>query len=384
MRPKLPRFTARHGVTLSLVALLPLVGCVADTGGSTGELVCDEDYGTSEEARHVEAFLRATADLEAAAADIEVDLRAVCEDMGAELGMSDAEIYAGAAARDDVESIRVACQNVDAALSAELDAIRAEAGVTFVLDVEPPRCDVSVEAYADCVAECEAEVDPGSIEVTCEGGEIRGMCSAMCTGSCAVDVNATCEGRCEGACDGTCSARGDDGSCAGSCDGTCRGQCVVESSASCTGECRGSCSVEMTAPRCTGETRAPSASIECQTHCESRVSAMATCTRGEVSLAIDGGLDADLRARADRVIAAMQAGASAMLELRARARIAQASVTALVDASAGAASDALSLGAGATRCAAAAGQQAIEAAASLSISVSVSVEVSGTVSGSAG
>jgi hypothetical protein len=367
----------------SMLLAAALSGCVTE-GETTGELVCDGDFGASAEARRLHAFLEATADLEAAALDIEVDLRAVCEDMGAELAMTDDEIYAGAGRREDIEAVRIACDNVDARLQAELEAIRAAADVRFVLEVEPPRCDVSVDAYVDCVASCEAEVDPGAIDVTCEGGEIRGMCDAACTGSCSVAIDAVCEGRCEGACDGTCSARDDDGSCAGTCDGTCRGHCVLESEASCTGECRGSCSVEMRAPRCTGEVRAPSASIECQTHCESQVSAEATCTRGAVHLSVAGGLDGELQTRADRVIAAFDAGGSALLEIRVRARLARASVLALVEVSDEAASDALSLGATATGCATAAAAQAIDAGASLAVSVSVSVEVSATVSGSAG
>lgn len=361
-----------------------LSGCMTETGGTTGELVCDRDFGTSAEARRLHAFLEATADLDAAALDIEVDLRAVCGDMGAALGMTESEIYAGAGDRAGIESIRIACDNIDARLQSELEAIRADVTLTLLLEVEPPRCDVSVDAYASCVAECEAEVDPGTIDVTCEGGEIRGTCDAMCTGSCAVDVNATCEGRCEGACDGTCSAHDEDGSCAGSCDGTCRGQCVIESEASCMGECRGGCSVEMREPRCTGEVRAPSASVACQTHCDSSITADATCTRGEVHLVVVGGIDGDLRARADRVVAAFEAGASAMLELKIRARLARASVLALIDASSGAASDALSLGANATGCATAAGAQAVDAGASLAVSVSVTFDVSATVSGSAG
>jgi len=150
------------------------------------------------------------------------------------------------------------------------------------------------------------------------------------------------------------------------------------------GECRGTCSIEMREPRCTGEVRAPSASIECQTHCESQVSAHATCTRGEVRLSIDGGLDGALRARADRVIAAFDSGASALLELRVRARLARTSVLALIEVCEDAAGDALSLGVAATGCATPAAAQAIDAGASLGVSVSVSVDVSATVSGSAG
>ncbi|NIR59503.1 MAG: hypothetical protein GWO02_08260, partial [Gammaproteobacteria bacterium] len=218
-------------------------------------------------------------DFAAAADDVSRTLETACVDMGRELGVPDAEMQGNA----DHPRVKVACDAVAAKIQSEMTAFR-EANITMIVEHEPPKCEVSVDAYADCVAECEVDYQPGEVSMECEGGEIRGTCSAECTGTCAVDVNAECSGTCEGtcsggcsgtcqgACDGECSAHDSEGQCNGSCSGTCEGtcdagcqgtcegQCVAEASGQCSGECRGGCSVEWQEPRCTGTVRAPEAS----------------------------------------------------------------------------------------------------------------------------
>lgn len=362
---------------------LALPACLNDTGHTSDNLLCSGDFGSTAQAQRIESFLRASADFHAAAIDVETDLGTTCHDMGVALGMSDADLYAGGTATTGSARVRVACTNVEARVQSELTAIRAGGTLTVAIEARPPHCDVSIDAYASCAAECDASVDPGSVEITCQGGEIRGQCDASCTGECATNVDVVCAGRCEGSCDGTCSASATDGSCAGSCDGACHGQCVVQSSASCTAECRGSCSVRFREPRCTGDVQAPSVMASCAADCDARVAAMATCTPGEVHLTITGTLDAALRARADRVVAAFEAGASGIYELRSRAAILATSGSILVSTASTVPDDAASLGAGAFACATASAARTAEAASSLSVSVDVSVHVSGTIRGSA-
>ncbi len=362
---------------------LTLSSCVADTGHTSSNLQCTSDFGATAEAVRLESFLRAAGEFHGAALDAEADLRTSCHDMGIALGMSDAEIFVGATSHEGTVGLRAACTNVKTRIDGELTAIRAAGAIQVTLDVRPPHCDVSVNAYASCAAECDARVDPGTVEIMCRGGEIRGACDATCSGECAVNVDVACSGRCEGRCEGTCAARDADGACNGACAGTCHGQCVVSSSAACMAECRGTCSVRFREPRCTGDVQAPMVMASCAADCDARVAAMATCTHGEVHLAVVGTLDTTLRARADRLIAAFAVGASGMYELRARAAILSTSGSVLVSTASSVPADASAIGAVAVACATASAAQVADAASSLSVSVDVSVSVSGSISGSA-
>jgi hypothetical protein len=366
----------------ALLLPLTLSSCM-NSGRATSELACDDDFGATVEARRLESFLRASADLHDGALATETDLLTTCRAMGVDLGMTDAEIFAGGSSGEGSASVRTACTNVDARIRADLDAVRAGASVLIELDVTPPRCEVSVEAYASCVAECDVDLDPGSVELTCEGGELRGRCDAECTGSCAVDVDGACAGTCEGSCEGDCSVRADDESCAGACAGTCHGRCVVRAEASCTGECRGDCSVSFVEPTCTGDVRAPMASAHCQADCDARVAADVACTPGSTHLRITGLASADAMARAERLRVAFETGAASVSLLRARAELLLGSATVFVSTASDAPGDAAALGAAAVGCAAASAVEVADAALSLRVSVSVTVMVSGTISAAA-
>jgi modification target Cys-rich repeat protein len=230
------------------------------------------------------------------------------------------------------------------------------------------------------MAECEAQVDPGSVDITCEGGEIRGTCDAECTGRCAVAIEGSCSGTCEGSCEGTCSARNADGSCAGTCDGTCHGECVVDAQASCSGECRGGCSVEYREPYCTGTLRRPTASARCRASCDARIEASARCTPGETNISIDGGMDAASQARYAQVQAAIREGVSAILAIRTRVQRLSTAGAEIVRTAPEIPEAAATVSIGAVACATAAAATCAEAAASVSVSVEVSVSVSASAS----
>ena len=364
-------------VSLVLVPLL-LSGCPAvRRGGRTtsgdGMSACSGDFGASNAAAKLEAFFAATNAFHDAAMGIEADLLAACQRSGRALGMAEADLAGSGAS-----GVRDVCGRVEVELRAAIASLRSS--YTLTVDARPPHCEVSVDAYAGCMAECEATVDPGSVEITCEGGELRGYCDAECSGRCAIDVSGSCSGTCEGSCAGTCAARGPDGSCAGACDGTCTGRCVVEASATCSGECRGGCSIAYREPYCTGRIRRPTASARCRAACDARVEASARCTPGETNVAIEGGLDAASQSRLAQVQAAIRDGVDAVLAIRERVQRLRAAGAEIVRVAPEIPSAAATVSIGAAACATAAAGAVAEASASVSVSVEVSVSFSASAS----
>lgn len=376
--------TSKLGTSLLIAGLaLSLSGCGAayrrggGGGGGSASAACNGDFGTTSAAQKIEMFLRATNEFHEAAFAIAGDLQSTCQRMGVALGMSDAELTAQGG---DVGAV---CRTMNGRLRDEMTAMRSQSQVRVDVQARAPHCEVSVDAYAGCVAECEARVTPGQVDLRCEGGEIRGYCDAQCSGSCAVDVQASCSGVCEGACEGTCSATAADGSCAGQCQGTCHGRCVVSGQASCQGECRGGCSVEYREPYCTGTVRAPEVSSRCQASCDARVEAQARCTPGEMTMNVSGLSDPALVARVDRVRAAIHEGAASILAIRTRTERLRDSGRAIVEIAPGLPEAAATVSIGAVACASAAAASTAEAMSSVSVSVDVSVEVSASFSASA-
>ena len=329
---------------------------------------CGGDFGTNNQAAKLEAFFLATARFHQAAFEAHDQMMTACRNTGLALGMTETELSG---------DLREVCTAANDRLASELAALRAS--YTVRVEAQPPHCEISVEAYGQCMAQCEAQVDPGEVQITCEGGEIRGQCDAQCQGSCAVDVAGQCSGTCEGACAGTCSAYAADGSCAGSCDGDCQGRCVVSAQASCQGECRGGCSVEYREPYCTGRVRRPSASARCRASCDARIEAEARCTPGQANIAIEGGLDAEQQARLARVQRAMREGVSAILGLRERVQRLQQSGAEIVRLAPEIPQAAMAVSLGAVACATTAAAAMAEASASLTVSVEVSVSFSASV-----
>lgn len=338
---------------------------------------CDRDFGETHAAAKLEAFFAATVAWQDAAMGIQRDLLNACQVTGRALAMSDAEMNVNG---EDLEHL---CATVDTRLRSEIAALRESSHAELQIDSRPPHCEVSINAYSSCMASCEATVDPGSVDIQCEGGEIRGQCDAQCTGHCAVQVDASCTGTCEGSCEGTCTARNADGSCSGQCDGTCHGSCVADAQASCQGECRGGCSVQFREPYCTGTIRRPSASARCTASCNAHVEATARCTPGETHVAMSAGLDAEGQARLARVQAAIHDGISQVLTIRTRVERLRAAGTQIVATAGDIPQSAAAVGINAVVCATAAASALADASASVSVSVNVSVSLSASASGSA-
>jgi hypothetical protein len=270
----------------------------------------------------VKAGLSAAANLEKLAVRIEGQVASACGGLAKDLGATDAQLTPkepGPGKRAEA-----AC-SVAAGLLGEY---KAKVQGTLSVRAQPPRCSASMDAMADCAARCDANVQPGQVDVRCEGGELSGRCGGQCQGTCTVEGGARCEGscsgqctgacdagfsgRCDGACEGKCDGQTASGKCAGtcegkcgggasgSCSGTCKGQCSaaceMQASGQCEGTCTGQCSVEMEAPKCTGNVEPPRMSAECEANCDAEVSANVECTPGRVDVSIQGA-DAQAAAR---------------------------------------------------------------------------------------
>ncbi len=234
---------------------------------------------------------------------VESDLKTSCTGLATDLG-----------ATGTFENAEAACK---AAIKAMGDA-KAKLGGSFQikLEIKPPECHASLDAFADCAGHCDANIKPGEAKVECEPGKLSGSCSAQCTGSCDLSAAAKCDGSCSGTCDaamkgscgGKCNGKCDgkpsngaacagtcDGKCdaqiAGSCSGSCGGSCKLKASASCNGTCNGSCSAEMKAPKCNGEMKPPQMSADCKAKCDAKITAKAECTPAAVGVKVEGATD---------------------------------------------------------------------------------------------
>lgn len=342
---------------------------VGGIGGS-----CSGDFGATAAANTLESFVASVDAFSQSAQELDTSLKQACTRMATAMNVS----------VPNPDDTRAVCQRVAAQVREDMTGLRGQAGLRVEIEVVPPRCQVSVDAYAQCAGQCDASYTPGSAEIQCEGGEISGTCGGECRGSCVADVSGTCNGTCEGACNGTCSAQGANGACNGQCNGQCQGRCAVRAQANCTGECRGGCSVAYTEPRCSGRVVPPRVSAQCRASCDARLNAQASCTPARTTLRVTGNVSSDLQARATRLRAAVENGYASVLDVRAKvervARTGEELVTnarRLPDAVGG-------LAANAAICAGAAVSGAASAAASVNVSVQVSVEVSGSFSARGG
>lgn len=375
------------------------VGDVSAVGG--GQTACDGDFGTDAAAGKLEAFLAATTKFTSTADELQNSLETTCKQMGAELGIPESEMTGSGS----TPGAKAACDAVAAKLRSELSDLRGSAHLRIAIVATPPVCEVRIDAYAQCAGSCDASFTPGSAQVQCEGGEIRGGCSAECTGSCSVEASGSCSGSCEGSCsasctgvcqgtcEGTCATRAADGSCNGACRGTCQGtcsagctgscqgHCVAQATASCSGECRGGCSVEMTAPRCTGTITPPHVEADCQASCDARMSAEAECTPGSVQVTITGRVSTNLEERVNHLKAAIQLGLGNILAAKLKLERLARSGEAIVHTARDLPGAVVSLGLGAASCVTSAAAALPRATASISVSVEVSASVGGSVGG---
>ena len=217
-----------------------------------------------------------------------------------------------------VLNFQAKADNVSAGIQAQLAAIRTDFGIEagtkldaglkasfeanvdgdFEVVAEPAKCEVDAKATLEATARCDASVDPGKVDVKCNGtceldADVKAECDASaelqctatapsikCEGSCSgtceakIEGSAECSGTCKGSCDGECSAyvKNADGmaECSGTCNGKCTGSCkaAVEASGKCEGSCEGECTAKPGGAMCEGSARAS---------CKAMGNVMATC-----------------------------------------------------------------------------------------------------------
>lgn len=244
--------------------------------------------------------------LDKLAVDLEAGLIASCKELGASIGMADAEL---AAEPGGGEGAKKVCEAVAAKVSATL---KASAGVKLSLEIGEPKCYADIDTLTKCFADCGVTVSPGEFKASCEGGEIAGTCEADCKGSCSAEGGVQCTGQCGGTCDGKCEGKDSKGKCEGKCEGKCDGGCKMEGSAKCEGTCSGECSVEMKAPQCTGEFKPPSVSVDCQANCSAKALASARCDPPSVNIKVEGTASADV----EKLVAGLQVSLPKIVKLQ--------------------------------------------------------------------
>lgn len=394
-----------HRLALILVCSIFAAGCPGDdpVGGACGTGFDAEsgtvgDFGATAAAQKVEALLKASADLYAAASATETEMVAACTAIATDLGVPAAELQPGAGE----VAVTKACKRA----KLEIDTIIATlpTGVSLGITVTPAQCKIDVMLGATCAAECDASIS-GTAMVECMG-ELHGSCSGSCSGKCAVtgtvactaECSGTCTGTCSGNCYGTCSGNcskqdpADQAKCVGACDaqctgtcdascsGTCAGTCESTVTGSCTGECYGECDATWTA-ECNGEADIM-ANAECKAACETRANANAECDPPVVTIVAVGLTDAAKNARVIALVATLKLNYPKILRAQQRAQLALSSTASFVTAMQGAATSLKTVGVQAGACMAVAVDAVVGAAATVNASVSVSVEVSASVSAS--
>lgn len=356
-----------YGAAMMAAVVIPstLAGCSDD---GSNPLCCTEfkvgatisgDIGGSAESK---VAVQAVADFSGIASAAIDDLTAACRTMAQDLGASTADQDAAAAAGDRQKQMTAWC---DLAVKS-IGAVKAQAGGTLRVVFNPPVCEASISAKANCQASCSgsAKCDLKANPPKCTGGKLE----VSCKGSCELGAKASisCEGKCEGTCKGECTASGGvavdcdgkcEGTCAaggqasgsgiqadGSCKGTCQGTCTARAEApavSCTGSCKGECNASCTgtaevAAKCDGECKADFEPLKCEggkleggcqveakcdANCDASVSAKAECRPPEITVELAGSaniqaagkLKATLEANLG-IVAAFQARLDGMIK----------------------------------------------------------------------
>lgn len=356
-------------------------------------------------AAKLKAATAAAVEIKGVADQIDADLKTGCGGLAKDLG-----------ATGDFKDGKAAC---DAAIKAIGDVKGKLGGSAKVaLNVKPPKCEVKLDAYADCAGKCDAKVSGPKAKVECEPGKLSGKCDANCSGSCDVSGGAKCDGECSGSCDaqvkgtcsGTCNGKCDGkdskGACAGTCDGKCEGgtikgeckgkcggECKLKAEAKCEGTCTGKCSAEFKEPKCTGEVKPPEMSADCKAHCDADVQGKAECTPAQVGVVITGAADAQA---ATKLKAALEKNLPLVLKVAIgmgeRSIKLAGNITAVVDGAQATIKEVVAQGGAAAAmstgqlgvCLGETFKGAASAAGSLKANVNVSMNVSASASGSAG
>jgi len=317
---KMKKWNWKRTVILSIAVLLNLATMGIGSCEEVMNCLCPEDQKYSGNTK-VDAWLKSAEELKIAGERVTNRTNTAMGDLAELLGLN-----RNASASD----IRTAlCEKF------------SNAGISFEMKTEPPKCTVDVDVAAKAAAECDVNYKPGEFELQCQGhceGSCHGECSTQCTmpsvsahcegechGSCAVQVTGACYGTCRGDCSGNCSVRDESGKCAGSCEGTCQGYCETRVEGSCSGACNGECTVAYKPGGCTGRCEGscngscegrcdanvepPQVDAECKAQVEARVKANMECEPAKVDFGFQSsGLDniSEISAKMGELLAALE------------------------------------------------------------------------------
>ncbi|TPV93692.1 MAG: hypothetical protein B7733_19230 [Myxococcales bacterium FL481] len=312
----------------------------------------------------VDAFFSAVISVRDASMNASASIRAELNGIAASLGIE------GAAA--------MSVEDLTAEIQAQLTSkLSAHVAGSLTIQHEPPQCEANLELSAQAAADCDADYEPGTAQVSCEGScevtaEVAAMCQAdgtltchgqapafkcegTCTGSCQLSAALECSGSCNGSCSGTCTAcaggdceeETEDGAtvvanCAGACDGMCKGECRLEAGGECNGDCEGECvytpgeaGCEASATAkcdvsgmanvecqggCEGEVKPPEVRVECEATVEAKAKADLQCTPPAVSVDFQfaANLEAAEKAAFKAWLEGFKARFSALLAMQAK------------------------------------------------------------------
>lgn len=339
------------GMALAVAALMPAVleGCSSSSGGNP--LCCNEfQVGAQVDANiggsaQSQVAVQAVADLGGIASAAVDDITTACMGIAQDLDAPQADQDSAAGAANKNDRMKAWC---DLAVK-QIGSFKAQAGGTLSVVFQPPVCEASISAKADCQAKCSGGVkcdlkaNPpkctgGTLEIECKGDctasagasvSCTGTCSGNCSGSCQAEGGVKCAGKCDGACD----VATDSG---GNCNGTCKGTCAVTApGVQCTGTCQGKCDAACkgsatASVKCDGTCNADyqplscsggkleggcTADAKCDANCNASVQAKASCTPPSVSVQFAGAASVDA---AGKLEATLKAHLGVILAFKAR------------------------------------------------------------------
>ena len=352
-------------------------------------------FGTSADARKVDAFLQATLDLNAATVEIADGLTTTCAAIGSDLGIAATEYRPSTAGELPVA---YTCRRVSTEVRAIIEAALPR-GAALDVTIVPPVCRIDVSFAAQCAAQCTAQATVqvptcmGELVAECTGscsGSCAGTCEAGCTGTCSGTCTGTCMGTCTGQCSAGCSAMDSTGRCVGTCAGTCTGSCSANCMGSCAGscsagcmgscrgQCRGTCSVQSSV-RCDG-TYDVQADAQCSAACEAQANARATCTDPQITIGSRATVSPAALQRLNVLVTSLQRHYPRIVLNATRIdRVVRQSAPNFVASLNGVGTAASNVGLSAVACVARAGVVATDIASRFSASAQVSVEFSASV-----
>jgi len=318
--------TSKRFIGSALVAAAGILAVVPGCSDADNPLCCSEFkagatigveiQGSAQSQVAVQAVADFAGIANAAITDLASACRSIAQDLDTPAADIDAvETQANSQKPDDAQKTRMNgfC---DLAVKA-ITKIKGEAQATVKVVVQPPKCEISASAKANCQAKCdvsgkceakaELKCTGGKLEVSCEGsckaevagGEIQceGSCSAECSGSCTAQGGVACQGKCEGTCEGAGGAGTSGVDAQGNCQGTCKGSCsVTKPGVQCQGSCKGGCKGECKAS-------APTAKVKCDGKCEGKAEPLKCDGKLEGGCNVDakcnGSCDASVQAKAE-------------------------------------------------------------------------------------